>query len=184
MNPIKLVSEPIRFGLEDLMSSVESIGDNIMVTNAKLERKVDDQEEENRLLKEKLVELESKLGAIETKVDEVLVKVGGEEGKGKEVLEIDKVCKPDPILEQEPFPKALKALSGKSLEGLPLFTGKMEVEVVLEWIEGMENHFECERITEAQRVKVAKYRMRGVALTWWKFVQDERKKMGKAPISS
>lgn len=113
------------------MSSVESVGDNTMVTNAELAKKVDDREEENRLMKEKLIELESKLAEIETKADEVLVKVEGAEGKGKEVSKVDKVSELDTVLEQEPFLKALKALSGKSLEGLPLFTGKMEAEVVL-----------------------------------------------------
>lgn len=111
------------------------------------------------------------------------VKVGVE-GKSKEVAEVDKVPTPYLVLEQETFIKALKALSVKSLEGVPLFTSKMEVEVVVEWIEGMENHFECEGITEAQKVKVAKSRMRGTTLTWWKFIQDERKKIGKEPISS
>lgn len=55
----------------------------------------------------------------------------------------------------------------------------MKPEVVLDWIEGLENHFECDGITEAQRVKVSKERLRGHALTWWKFLQDEREKEGK-----
>lgn len=74
-----------------------------------------------------MVRLESKLGDIETKAEEVYVKVEGVEGKGKEVVEVDKVPTLDPILEQEPFIKALKALSGKSLEAVSLFTSKMEV---------------------------------------------------------
>lgn len=58
MNSIKLVSKPTRFGLVRLMSllSGESVGDN-MVTNSELASKVEDQEEENRLLKEKLERL-------------------------------------------------------------------------------------------------------------------------------
>lgn len=48
----------------------------------------------------------------------------------------------------------------------------------------MENHFECDGVTEAQKVRVAKSRLRGCALTWWKFIQTEREKECKKPIST
>ena len=60
----------------------------------------------------------------------------------------------------------------------------MDVELVMKWIEGMENHFECEGITEAQKVKGAKSRLRGVALTWWKYLQEEREKVDKKHIAN
>ena len=80
--------------------------------------------------------------------------------------------------------KELKSLSGKRLEGIPLFSGKMEENLVMDWIEGMENHFECDGVTEAQKVKVSKSRLRGSTLTWLKFIQTEREKEGKQPIST
>lgn len=46
----------------------------------------------------------------------------------------------------------------------------------------MENDFECEGVSEAQKVKFYKSRLRGSTLTWWKYVQDERISMGKTPI--
>ena len=48
----------------------------------------------------------------------------------------------------------------------------------------MENHFNYEGISKAQKVKVAKSRLRGAALTWWKFLQEEREREGKKPIAS
>ena len=70
--------------------------------------------------------------------------------KGKEqVAEEDVIPTPDPPLTEEPFLKVIKALGGKALERIPLCNGKMDPELVMEWIEGMENHFECEVITEA-----------------------------------
>ena len=75
-------------------------------------------------------------------------------------------------------------MSGKALEGTPLLIRKMEPDLVMDWIEGMENHFECDGITEAQKVKVEKLRFRGSTLTWWKFIQEKREKEGKKPISS
>ena len=46
--------------------------------------------------------------------------------------------------------KALKALSGKALEGVPLFSGQMDQNSVVDWIDNIENHFECDGIYEAQ----------------------------------
>ena len=80
--------------------------------------------------------------------------------------------------------KAIKALRGKALEGVPLFSGKMDIDAVIDWIDGMENHFECEGVIEAQKVKVAKSRLRGSTLAWCKYVQDERISMGKKPLAN
>lgn len=161
----------------------ESIGESIMVTNAEIAKKVDEKEEENRLLKARLAQLEQK---VDDKTEEVKDKIEekNKEDKNKEVLIEDEVSKPDPLLIEEPFLKALKALSGKALEGIPIFSGKMEPGVVLDWIEGLENHFECEKINESQKVKVSKAKLRGYALTWWKFIQDERENEGKKPIAT
>ncbi|GLJ27819.1 hypothetical protein SUGI_0545980 [Cryptomeria japonica] len=166
------------------MSETESVGENSfrMVTNAELATKLEDQEEENRLLRVRLQQLENKLGEVEDKTEKVTIKIN--ETKGKEVVEEDDTPELDPIIPEEPFLRAIKALGGKSLERVPLFCGKMEPEVVMEWIEGLENHFECDEISEAQKVKVAKSRLRGAALTWWKFIQEERKKEGKNPIAT
>lgn len=70
------------------------------------------------------------------------------------------------------------------MEGVPLFSGKMDIDAIMDWLEDMENQFECEGILEAQKVKVAKSRIRGSNLTWWKYVQDERVNMGKNRIAN
>lgn len=75
-------------------------------------------------------------------------------------------------------------MSGKYSKGIPLFSVKMEAELVMEWTKVIENHFECEGISEAQRVSVEKSRMGGASLTWWKFMQDERVKEGNNPITN
>lgn len=147
-----------------------------MVTNAKLAKKVEDQEEEYRALRERLDQLAMKLVEVEVKTEEVHDKVGD---KGKMVAIEDEVPIPDPIIEKEPFLKALRAMSGKTLEGVALFSGKMDPDALIEWIEGLANHFECDEITKAHKVKVVKSRLRGAALTWWKFIQEERVKEGK-----
>lgn len=91
---------------------------------------------------------------------------------------------PNLVIAEEPFLRAIKALNQKGLEGVTLFSGKMDIYHVLEWLEGMENYFESENVIEAQKVKVAKARMRGASLTWWKFVQAEREKEDKNPYAN
>ncbi|GLJ08687.1 hypothetical protein SUGI_0093680 [Cryptomeria japonica] len=152
-----------------------------MVTNVELAKKVEDQEEENRVLRERLDQLAMKLAKVEVKTEEVHDKVGDQ---GKIMAIEDEVPMPDPVIEKEPFLKALRAMSGKTLEGVALFSGKMDLDALIEWIEGLENHFECDRVTEAQKVKLEKSRLRGAALTWWKFIQEERVKEGKQPIAT
>ena len=143
------------------MSDIESSGSSIMVTNAELAKRVEEIDEDNRVLREKLDQLEQALN---------VMRFDGRIAKEEEVAKEDRIPEPDPILKEDPFLKALKALSGKTLEGVPLFSGKMEADLVMDWIEGMENHFECDGVTEAQKVKVAKSRLRGSTLTWWKFI--------------
>ena len=162
----------------------ESVGETTMVTNAELAKEVTEQREKNRLLEEALEAMKDKLDEVVETAGKMKEKLEINEEKGKEENEEDYVPEPDPPLQEEPFIKAIKALGGKSLEGIPLFTGKMNSELVMEWIEGMENHFECEGVSEAQKVKVAKARLRGPALTWWKFIQEEREREGKKPITN
>ena len=150
-----------------------------MVTNVELAKEVNEQKERNRLLEE-IIELMRK------RLEEVVGKVIGEaesSKKGKVIVEEDVIPKLDPPIQEEPFLKAIKALSGKALEGVPIFAGKMDTELVMEWIEGMENHFYYEGVSEAQKVKVAKSRLRGAPLTWWKFLQEEWEREGKKPIA-
>ena len=161
-------------------STEESVEQLAMVTNVELAKEVNEQKERNRLLEETLEVMKKQL-------EDIADKVTGEaesSNKGKAIAEEDVIPEPDPPMPEEPFLKAIKALGGKALDGVPVLAGKMDSELVMEWIEGMENHFDCEGVTEAQKVKVAKSRLRGAALTWWKFIQEEREKEGKKPIAN
>lgn len=60
----------------------------------------------------------------------------------------------------------------------------MDVVIVLEWLESIENYFECEGTIEAQKVMFVKSRLKSQALTWWKVVQEERESEGKKPIAN
>ena len=133
----------------------------MMVTNVQLAKEVDEKKERNWLLEEALEEVKQKLDAV---AEEARKREEEEDGKGKKVAEEDIILEPDPILQEEPFLKEIKAL-----EGVPLFSGKMDIDAVMDWLEGMEYHFECEGISKEKKVKVAKSRLRYSTLTWWKY---------------
>jgi hypothetical protein len=84
----------------------------------------------------------------------------------KKELELEEEAPtPDPILPEESFLKALKVLSGKALEGVQLFSGQMNPDLVMDYIDSIKNHFECDGTFEAQKFMVAKSALRGSTLT-------------------
>ena len=65
-----------------------------------------------------------------------------------------------------------------------MFDGKLEPEACMELLEALENHFKQEEILANQRVKVEKSKLKVLALSWWKFLQNERVEQEKQPIST
>ena len=63
------------------------------------------------------------------------------EAKEKDIELEEETPTLDPVLPEEPFLREIKAINSKALEGIPLFSGKMDLDLIMEWIEGMENHF-------------------------------------------
>ena len=124
------------------MCSNSSSESSKMVTNVEVEKEVDEKkklmEEKTRLLDESIEEMKDKLKEMENVTQD---KEGQEFSKGKEKLNLeDKILEPNPPHgEQEPLLKSLKAFGGKILENVSLLHGKMDIEVVLEWIETIEN---------------------------------------------
>ena len=76
-------------------------------------------------------------------IDKVKEKLKDGEEKGKATDLEDEFPKLEPPLQEEKFFKSIKVLGGKTLEGVPLFMGKMGPDLVMEWIEDMENHIDC-----------------------------------------
>ena len=105
--------------------------------------------ERDRILEEALKEMKKKLEEV-AKAAKKNHKEGESSDKGKEkITKEDNIPNTDPPLNEEPFLKAIKALGGKSLEGIPLFSGKMDTNTMMGSTERIENHFECEGVTEA-----------------------------------
>ena len=126
-----------------------------------------------------MAQLEQMLSKVQDttyKVKDKIKKKEEKENKQKDTKLEEETTTLDPILLEDPFLKAIKEINSKALEGIPLFSGKMDLDLIMEWIEGMENHFECDGVSNAQMVKVKRSRLRGTTLIWWKFVQTKREK--------
>lgn len=148
-----------------------------MVTNAELEKKMQEQEKINKWL---LDEFEKMKGQMEKKSKVSLEKE--EEGEEEDTPKQEVVNLP---ADQRYFIEALERVGKKDAKGdLPIFLGKMDVDVVVDWIKALNNHFECENIVEKDKVKIAQSKLKGPALTWWNFTQRERVKEGKNMITT
>ena len=126
---------------------IESIGETTMVPNEELSKETVEEKEKKKLLKEALEEMKLKLEEV---VDATKKKEEeGSKDKGKVIEKEDVIPELDPTLNEEPFSKAIKALGGKFLEGVPLLSGKMDIDAVMDWVDGMENHFYYKEVTKA-----------------------------------
>ncbi|KAK0576545.1 hypothetical protein LWI29_019351 [Acer saccharum] len=64
------------------------------------------------------------------------------------------------------------------------FDGYMHIEDFLDWLDNVEDYFECMGVDEAQKVRFVAYKLKGGARAWWKQIQNGRTLEGKQPISS
>ena len=85
--------------------------------------------------------MRNKLDDLAETTNKVKEKLKGSVDKDKEMDEEDVIPKYDPLLQEEPFLATNKASGRKYIEGIHLLSGKIDLELVMEWIEEMENHF-------------------------------------------
>ncbi|XP_059077971.1 uncharacterized protein LOC131876558 [Cryptomeria japonica] len=69
--------------------------------------------------------------------------------------------------------KAVQKNGGKGQVEVPIYQGKMDSEEVLGWLDALENYFEF-----------AKTKLRGIALTWWTSLQNDRISRGLTRITN
>eukprot|EP00253_Pinus_taeda_P034746 PITA_34746 len=74
--------------------------------------------------------------------------------------------------------------SSKPKPELPTYDGNLSIEVLLDWISEMDKYFKCEEVSEDRRVKFATRKLKGHGALWWDSVQNERKRLNKAPIKT
>lgn len=78
--------------------------------------------------------------------------------------------------------RSILLASSKPKPEIPNYDGSFSTEVLLDWINELEKYFECEEVSEDQRVKFAATKLKGHTALWWDNVQVERIRMNKLPI--
>ena len=73
--------------------------------------------------------------------------------------------------------------SKPTIEVVP-YDGKLDTNVVLDWISNMEKFFEYENTPDNRKVKIAVTRMKGHASLWWEHLQTDRQRRGKEKIKT
>jgi len=71
--------------------------------------------------------------------------------------------------------------SSKPNPEIPNYDDSLSTKVLLDWISELNKYFECEEVSEDQRVKFAATKFKGHAALWWDSVQEKRR-MNKLPI--
>lgn len=62
------------------------------------------------------------------------------------------------------------------------YDGKLDTNIVLDWIFDMEKFFEYENTLDNRKMKIAVTRMKGHASLWWEHLQTDRQRRGKEKI--
>ena len=60
----------------------------------------------------------------------------------------------------------------------------MHIENFLDWMDSVEDYFECISVEEDLKVRFVTYKLKGGAKAWWKQIQHSRVLDGKHPITS
>ena len=63
-----------------------------------------------------------------------------------------------------------------------LYDGKLDTNVVLDYISDMEKFFEYEKTPNNRKVKIVVTRLKGHASLWWEHLQTDRHRRGKDNI--
>ena len=71
--------------------------------------------------------------------------------------------------------------SKPTVEVVP-YDGKLDTNVVLDWISDMEKFFEYENTPDSKKVKIVVTRLKGHASLWWEHLQIDRQRRGKEKI--
>jgi hypothetical protein len=75
--------------------------------------------------------------------------------------------------------KVMKGVTPNVNIEFPMYSGKMDSEEVLGWVDALENYFEYEEVVDRKKVKISKKKLKGLSLTWWNYVQEEIVRNGK-----
>ena len=80
--------------------------------------------------------------------------------------------------------KSIFSASSNSRADVPFYSGSLNPEELIDWINAMNKHFDFAKVKEGNQVIFVVTRLRGHASLWWDGVQEERILKNKTRISS
>lgn len=80
--------------------------------------------------------------------------------------------------------RSIFGVGSSSRADVPFYSGILDPEELVDWINAMNKHFNYAEVKEDKQVKFAVTRLRGHASLWWDGVQEERVLKNKARINS
>ena len=78
--------------------------------------------------------------------------------------------------------RVLSRENSKPIVEVVPYDGKLDTNVVLDWISDMEKLFEYEKTLDNRKVKITVTRLKGHASLWWEHLQFDRQRRGKEKI--
>ena len=142
------------------------------ITNVELAKLVKEQMAESRAVREENRSMKKELEKLKGK----MIKGDADESEEEEVER--EPYEEEIPRDQRPLLQALERVGVKGGD-LPNFHGKLNLDECMDWLEALDNHFECDQVPASQRFKLAKTKLKGPALSWWNFLQSEREDEGK-----
>lgn len=102
----------------------------------------------------------------------------------------DEEAKPNPNLESKEDQDEARLLivlsreNSKPIVEVVPYDGKLDTNVVLDWISKMEKFFDYEKTPDNRMVKIIGTRLKGHASLWWENSQTDKKRRGKEKLKT
>lgn len=81
-------------------------------------------------------------------------------------------------------PRGNQTRSGKFKLEMAAFDGYLHIEDFLDWLDNVEDYFDCMGVEETMKCRFVAYKFKGGARAWWKQIQASRQLEGLEPITS
>ena len=78
----------------------------------------------------------------------------------------------------------LMKTSGRPIIEVPMYSGNLNVEELMDWINALSKYFDFEQIEDKKKVRYAATRLKGHAAIQWDELQIHRERRGKKQINS
>ena len=136
---------------------------------------------EEIMLLDQLRQIEARLDVVET-----TQKRGAhlDDASDDEAAALNHNPEPEEDQDEERLLRVLSRENSKPVVEVVPYDGKLDTNVVLDWIFDMEKFFEYENTPNNRKVKIVVTRLKVHASLWWEHLQTDRQRRGKEKIKT